>query len=85
MEVKGFEVDQDFEALAKKIHSDVKQDGLTWETVFKIKPLAFGMKFLEISCEIVDAKVSIDDVIEKITDTWPEEVQSVDIQSFDKK
>ncbi len=43
------------------------------------------MKFLEVSCEIIDAKVSIDDVIEKIQDSYPEEVQSVDIQSFDKK
>jgi translation elongation factor EF-1beta len=71
--------------LAKRIHSEVKQEGLTWESGYKIKPLAYGMKFLEISCEIIDAKVSIDDVIEKITETWPEEVQSVDIQSFDKK
>jgi hypothetical protein len=37
------------------------------------------MKFLEVSCEIIDAKVSIDDVIEKIQDSYPEEVQSVDI------
>ena len=85
MEVKGFELEQDFEALAKKIHQEVKQEGLTWESGFKIKPLAFGMKFLEISCEIIDALVSIDDVLEKITEAFPEEVQSVDIQSFDKK
>lgn len=85
LEVKGFEVDQDFEALAKKIHQNITQEGLTWESGLKVKPLAFGMKFLEISCEIVDALVSIDDVIEKITETYPEEVQSVDIQSFDKK
>lgn len=65
--------------MAKKIHDEIKQEGLTWEPGFKVKPLAFGMKFLEISCEIVDAKVSIDDVIEKITESYPEEVQSVDI------
>jgi hypothetical protein len=37
------------------------------------------MKFLEISCEIVDALVSMDDITEKIVDSYPEEVQSVDI------
>ena len=43
------------------------------------------MNFLQISCTIVDAEVSMDDVQEKIQALFEEEVQSVDVQSFEKK
>lgn len=85
MEIKGFEVGQDFEGLAKRIFAEIKQEGLTWEDGVKVLPLAFGMNYLEIGCTIVDALVSMDDVQEKIQNSYPEEVQSVDILSFEKK
>jgi elongation factor 1-beta len=85
MEIKGFELGQDFDALANKIYKEVEQDGLTWEGGHKILPLAFGMNYLEVSCNIVDAKVSMDDIQEKIQGLYPDEVQSVDIASFEKK
>lgn len=43
------------------------------------------MNFLEIGCTIIDAQVSMDDIQEKIEQTYSEEVQSVDIASFEKK
>ena len=62
LNIKGFEVGQDFEWLAKKIFKDIKQEGLTWEDGIKIIPLAFGMNYLEIGCTIIDAQVSMDDI-----------------------
>ena len=32
------------------------------------------MNFLEIACVIIDIKVSIDDVIDKITEKYPDDV-----------
>lgn len=71
--------------MAKRIYADVKAEGLDWEGGHKIIPLAYGMNYLEISCNIIDAKVSMDDIQEKICGLYPEEVQSVDIASFEKK
>ena len=58
-------------------------DGLTWKTEFKTPEIAFGMKKLVMGMVVEDEKVSVDDVIEKIT-VFEDEVQSVDIASFDK-
>ena len=35
MEVKGYEVGQDFMDLAKRIFENVKMEGLHWETTLK--------------------------------------------------
>lgn len=82
LDVKVFEMDQDLAALAKKIF-EIQMDGLLWKTEFKTPEIAFGMKKLVVGLVVEDEKVSVDDVIEIITG-WEEEVQSVDIASFDK-
>jgi len=81
--VKVFEVEQDLDALAKKIMENITMDGLQWRTEYKKVPVAFGMNMLQMGCTIEDDKVSTDDLFEKIQ-AWEDEVQSVDIESFQK-
>lgn len=49
----------------------------------KLNPLAFGIMKLSILCTIEDAKVSVDDLIEKIEE-FEDYVQSVDVGAFNK-
>lgn len=58
-------------------------EGLEWKGSQRIE-MAFGVKKLQIICNIIDDLVSIDaDVIPKIED-FEDEVQSVDIFAFNK-
>ncbi len=81
--VKVFELEQDLDALAKKILENISMDGLQWRTEYRKVPVAFGMKMLQMGCTVEDEKVSTDDLFEKIQ-AWEDEVQSVDIESFQK-
>ena len=58
-------------------------DGLFWKTQYKKEPIAYGVHKLVIGCVIEDAKVSSDDLQEKI-EGFDEIVQSVDIAAFNK-
>lgn len=58
-------------------------DGLVWKTEYKKEPIAYGVHKLVVGCVIEDAKVSVDDIQEKI-EGFDEEVQSVDIAVFNK-
>lgn len=49
----------------------------------ELKPLAFGIKKLTILSTVVDDKVSVDDLTEKI-EALEDIVQSVDIAAFNK-
>ena len=82
-DVKGYEVDFDWDALATKIRAEVNQEGLTWMDEHEIVPLAFGMKCLRMKCVIVDDLVSTEDIFEKIAQ-WEDDVQSVDVFTFNK-
>jgi translation elongation factor EF-1beta len=46
-------------------------------------PIAFGMNKLQVGCVVEDAKVSVDDIYEKI-ESWEDIVQSTDTVSFQK-
>lgn len=81
-EVKVYEEDVDFDALAKKIFDNIELDGLVWNKDYKILPVAYTIKKLQVGCVVEDLKVSTDDILEKIEE-W-EEVQSTDIVSFQK-
>ncbi len=81
-EVKPWGEETDLDALAKKI-LEIEQDGLVWKTEYKKEPIAYGVNKLVIGAVVEDLKVSTDDVQEKI-EAFEEEVQSVDIQSFNK-
>ena len=83
LDVKVFEMDQNLDELAKKILA-ITKEGLTWKTEYKTPTIAFGMKKLVIGCVVVDEKVSIDEDVIDVVTSWEDEVQSVDIASFDK-
>lgn len=80
--MKPYEAETDLDALAKKVIA-IEMDGLFWKTEYKKEPIAFGVHKLIVGCVIEDAKVSVDDLQEKI-ESFEDEVQSVDIASFNK-
>ena len=80
--IKPFDEETDLKALFEKIRAtEVK--GCKWGETCNIKPLAFGINFLEISCVIEDDVCSEDDVIDAIMQ-FEDEVQSTEIVSFNK-
>ena len=58
-------------------------DGLSWKTEYKKEPIAYGVFKIIIGAVVEDAKVSTDLVEESIM-AFEDEVQSIDIQSFNK-
>ena len=84
LDVKGYESDQDLASLAKKIMKDIKMEGLVWNKEFKLEEVAFGIKKIVMGLCCEDEKVSVDEIIEIMQEKYPEEVQSVEIVSFNK-
>lgn len=64
-EVKPWGEDTDLDALAKQILA-IEMDGLLWKTQYKKEPIAYGINKLLIGVTVEDAKVSVDDLQEKI-------------------
>lgn len=83
LDIRPAEANEDLNALAKKIIS-IKKTGLFWKTEYKIEEIGFGVSKLIIGVVVEDEKVSVDDLIDHLTKTYPTEVQSVEIMSFDK-
>ena len=83
LEIKGLEEDQDLEALAQKIINTIKKDGLQWNTGYKIEEVAFGIKKLVIAFLVEDKKCSVQEITDEL-ESWEDEIQSVDIVSFNK-
>ena len=83
LEIKGWDAEQDLEELAKKIISEIKKDGLNWNTGYKLEEVAFGIKKLVIAFLAEDEKCSVQDIVDQI-ESWEDLVQSVDIVSFNK-
>jgi len=82
LDVKPWDDETDLEEMEKHVRS-IEKDGLVWGGG-KLIPLAYGIKKLQIICVIEDDKVSVDDLIENITDQFADFVQSVDIAAFNK-
>jgi elongation factor 1-beta len=82
IEVKVWEQEQDLDALATRILA-IEKDGLFWKTEYKLAEIAFGMKKIVMGLVVEDEKVSIDDIIEELQ-AWEDDIQSVDITSFNK-
>ena len=82
LDVKVWDPEQDYDALAKKILT-IEKDGLFWKTEYKLVDVAFGVKKIVIGLVVEDEKVSVDDVIDEIQ-AWEDDVQSVDIVAFNK-
>ena len=68
--------------MANRVYQ-IELDGLVWNKDPKFVEIAYGMKKLQVGCVIEDDKVGTDDIFEKI-ECWEDEVQSVDIVSFNK-
>ena len=83
LEVKPLDDTTSLDDLAKKIFSEITQEGLFWKTEYKKEPVAFGIFKLIIGFSCEDEKVSVDDIVEKI-EALEEYVQSVEIASFNK-
>ena len=83
LEVKPLDDTTDLDALAKKIFSELDQDGLFWKTEYKKEPVAFGIFKLIIGFSLEDEKVSVDGVVESI-EAFEDMVQSVEIAAFNK-
>ena len=83
LEVKGWEADQDLQALAEKIINTIKKDGLSWNTGFKVEEVAFGVKKLIIAFLAENEKCSVQEIVDEL-ESWENDIQSVDIISFNK-
>ena len=83
IDVKVYDPEQDYDALAEKILKNVKRDGLVWKTEYKLDEVAFGVKKIVMGMVVEDEKVSVDDIIDELT-SWADEIQSVDIVAFNK-
>jgi translation elongation factor EF-1beta len=82
IDVKPWETETDLDALFLKIKA-ITMEGLVWKEEYKKDPIAYGINKLVVGCVIEDAKVSSDDLVEKI-EGFEEDVQSVDIAIFSK-
>ena len=83
-DVKGYDADFDFDQLGKDIKAKVNKDGLVWQIEHKIIEIGFGIKCLRLVMIIEDAKISSDDILDEIAETWEDDVQSCDIVDFQK-
>ena len=83
LEIKGWEEGQDLEALAKKIISTIKKDGLQWNTGYKLEEVAFGVKKLVIAFLAEDEKCSVQEIVDEL-ESWENDIQSVEVVSFNK-
>ena len=81
-EVKPWGEETDLDALAAKIIG-ITMDGLVWKTEYKKEPIAYGVFKIIIGAVVEDAKVSTD-LVEETIMAFEDEVQSIDIQSFNK-
>jgi glutathione S-transferase/translation elongation factor EF-1beta len=82
-DVKVYEEDYDLDALWEKIKKEVVLEGLVWSPDVKKIPVVGRVFKLQLGCVIEDLKVNTDDIFDKIT-AWEDDVQSIDVVSFQK-
>lgn len=81
-DIKPWEAETDLDELEKLVRG-IEMDGLTWAVKATREKIAFGVCKIRINATVEDAKVSTDDLAEKIQD-FEDYVQSVDIVAFMK-
>merc|ERR1719426_417240 len=79
LDVKPWDDETDMKALEASVRT-IEMDGLRWGAS-KLNPVGFGIQKLSILCTVEDAKVSVDDLSEKIEE-FEDYVQSVDVAAF---
>jgi translation elongation factor EF-1beta len=78
LDVKPWDDETDMVEMEKLVRT-VEKEGLVWGGPGKLVPLAFGIQKLQIICTIDGDKVSVDDLIETITEDFEDHVQSVEL------
>ncbi|KAJ8984334.1 hypothetical protein NQ317_012553 [Molorchus minor] len=81
LDVKPWDDETDMKELEKAARS-IEMDGLVWGAS-KLVPVGYGINKLQVMCVVEDAKVSVDELVEKIQE-FEDYVQSVDIAAFNK-
>ena len=85
LDVKPWDDETDLAAMEAEVRA-IKKDGLLWGAS-KLVPIGYGIKKMQITAVIEDAKVeSMDAIIEEelVRDGDSETIQSIDIISFNK-
>ena len=81
LDVKPWDDETDMNKMLESVKS-IQMEGLIWGAN-KLVPVGYGIKKLQIMCVVEDAKVSIDELQEKISD-FEDFVQSVDVAAMNK-
>jgi len=81
IDVKPWEDTTDMVEMEKRVRG-IEMEGLEWKAS-KLVAVGYGIKKLSISCHVVDALVSVDDIQEKIQE-FEDLVQSTDVVTFTK-
>ncbi|RZC40575.1 elongation factor 1-beta' [Asbolus verrucosus] len=81
LDVKPWDDETDMKQMEEAVRTII-MDGLVWGAS-KLVPVGYGINKLQIMCVVEDAKVSVDELVEKIQE-FEDFVQSVDIAAFNK-
>merc|ERR1712018_511008 len=81
LDVKPWDDETDMTALTSSVKS-IEMDGLNWGAT-KLVPVGYGIQKLTIMCTVVDDKVSIEELQEKI-EAFEDFVQSCDVAAMNK-
>merc|ERR1712142_1164051 len=81
LDVKPWDDETDLDEMLKCVKS-IEMDGLVWGANKKI-PIGYGISKLQVMCTVEDAKVSVDELGEKI-EGFEDFVQSVDVAAMNK-
>merc|ERR1711872_199884 len=80
-DVKPWDDETDMDKMLKCCKT-IEMDGLLWGAS-KLVPIGYGIKKLQLMCVVEDAKVSIDELQEKMQE-FEDYVQSVDVAAMNK-
>ncbi|BEJ14665.1 hypothetical protein CspHIS471_0404320 [Cutaneotrichosporon sp. HIS471] len=82
LQVKPWDDETDMKELEDGVRA-IEVDGLLWGAS-KLVPVGYGIKMLQITLVIEDAKVSLQDLQDRITDDLEDFVQSTDVAAMQK-
>merc|ERR1712133_19216 len=80
-DVKPWDDETDMDKMLESCKT-IEMDGLLWGAS-KLVPIGYGIKKLQLMCVVEDAKVSIDELQEKMQE-FEDYVQSVDVAAMNK-
>merc|ERR1712080_97544 len=82
LDVKPWDDETPHDKMLEAVKS-ITMHGLTWGAS-KLVPIGYDIKKLQVMCTVEDAKVSVDELSEKIEE-FEDYVQSVDVNAMNKK